>query len=79
MEQELKYKVADVNKIVNAFCDISEKGIKSITKEDLQPLLDYPPEVLQKFLDAVGALGDKHITKENYYGYIGYIVIRMNL
>lgn len=74
MEQWLKYKVADVNKTVNAFCDISEKGIKNITKEDLQPLLDYPPEVLQKFLDAVGALGDKHITKENYYGHMATLL-----
>ena len=75
---ELKYKTSDVWKMVDAMVNLTNKHqIKDVTFEDLVPLLDYPTEVIQEFLKAVGDL--KEVNKDNIQGVIGYIVIRLNL
>jgi hypothetical protein len=56
--------------------------------EELEKLVDYPENVLKEFLQSINAIGenltgkdkfDEEYLKENYYGVLGYIAIRLNL
>ena len=76
---KLKYSLKDVQVLVDTFYDLISKGAKNITSEDISPLLDYPEEDIQKFLETVLMFDIDQLTKENYYGYMGLILIRMNL
>lgn len=81
----MKYTSKDVQKLVDAFGNLAEKkSIKDITAEDILPLTEYPVEAVQVFLDSIEAMTGKHeneenYIKENYWGIIGYICIRMNI
>lgn len=82
---EIKYKHADFNKLVDAFCRLNEIGeIDKVTTEDLKPLLDYPVPAIDQFLKAIGACTDEMIEKletdQNYRKAIEiYVLMRMNL
>lgn len=72
----LKYKSADTFKLIDAFVMLSEKGVEGLP-EAMQTLTNYPPKVIQTFLDTIESIQDKHI-KENYIGLIGLITLRLN-
>lgn len=82
---EIKYKHADFNKLVDAFCRLNKIGeIDKVTTEDLKPLLDYPVSVIDQFLKAIGACTDEMIEKletdPNYRSAIEiYVLMRMNV
>lgn len=72
----LKYKSADTLKLIDTFVMLSEKGIEGLP-DAMQTLTNYPPNVIQTFLNTIESIKDKHI-KENYLGLIGLITLRLN-
>lgn len=78
---ELVYKSSDVEKMIDVFASISEKKNNSTeVYNEMIKLIDYPVNVLQKFLKCMEILEDKdqNYLKENYMGVIGYITLRLN-
>ena len=84
MDFDMKYKTADVEKMIDVFSKIADKKDKpSELVDEILKLIDYPPYILKEFLNCMDALAEKdhdnNYLKENYLGIIGYIVIRLNL
>jgi len=77
----LKYKTSDVEKMVESFSSISKNknNPKEVYNEMLK-LIDYPVNVLEEFLHCMTIFEkkDQNYLKENYYGVIGYITLRLN-
>lgn len=77
----LKYKSADVQKMIDVFANIGEnRDNQTKVMDELQKLVDYPANVLEKFLSCMEILNDKDESylRENYWGIIGYITMRLN-
>jgi hypothetical protein len=77
----LKYKSADVQKMVDVFAEIVENRDNQIkVMDELKKLVDYPSNVIEKFLSCMEILEDKNESylKENYWEIIGYITMRLN-
>lgn len=77
----LKYKSSDVQKMIDIFASIGEnRDNQAKVMDELQKLVDYPTNVIQKFLQCMEILNDKDESylKENYWGIIGYITMRLN-
>lgn len=81
---ELKYKIADVEKMIDVFTTLSkERDANRFAKLVVQAqeiLSDYPVDVVEEFVKCVNDLESKNIiaTKDNYQGVLGYIMIRLN-
>ena len=73
----MKYKTNDVLKLIEVFHDLSAKGVDGL-EEAISSVKDYPPNVLQAFLDGMNSI-DPEVAKENYWGTIGYLVLKINL
>ena len=73
----LKYKTNDVLKLIDVFHNLSAKGVYGL-EEAISSVKDYPPNVLQAFLDGMNSI-DPKVAEENYWGTIGYLVMRINL
>ena len=84
MDFGLKYTTADVHKMIDAFGSIAEKKDKpSEMVDDIMKIIDYPPYILREFLNCMAAIsendnGDENKLKEDYWGIVGYIVLRLN-
>lgn len=83
---ELKYKTADVQKMIDVFAEIQYKKEAKDYKgmvDEMVKLIDYPAYIIQEFLNCIDALAEndkgEEDLKKNYLGFIGYIVIRLNL
>ena len=81
---ELKYKTADVEKMIDVFSAINDKKKENDANgvlNEFVKLVDYPVPVLREFLKCMEDLSghNDNYLKENYMGVIGYIVIRLNL
>ena len=82
---ELKYKVADVEKMIDVFTTLSEeRDVNKSAKlmaQALETLSDYPVDIVEEFVKCINDLESKNIiaTKDNYQGVLGYIMIRLNL
>lgn len=72
----LKYKSTDAIKLIDTFAELSEKGIEGL-QDAMVTLTNYPPKVIQAFLDGVNKLPEK-FDKEKYWGMIGVITMKMN-
>lgn len=83
---ELKYKTADVQKMIDVFAEIQNKkeakDYEGMVNEMVK-LIDYPAYIIQEFLNCIDALSkdnhDEENLKKDYWGIIGYIVIRLNI
>jgi hypothetical protein len=79
---ELKYTSKDTEKMIDVFASIADKkdNPNELYKEMLK-IIDYPANVLQEFLNCMTALKGKNqgFLKENYWGVIGYVTMRLNL
>lgn len=73
----MKYKTNDVLKLIDVFSNLSEKGVDGL-EEAISSVKDYPPIVLQAFLDGMNSI-DPEVAKDNYWGTIGYLVLKINL
>lgn len=73
----MKYKTNDVLKLIDVFSNLSEKGVDGL-EEAISSVKDYPPSVLQAFLDGMNSI-DPEVAKDNYWGTIGYLVLKINL
>ena len=73
----MKYKSSDVMKLIDVFHNLSEKGVDGL-QEAIESVTNYPPKVIETFLDGVQKLSPDTI-KENYWGTIGYLTLRINL
>lgn len=73
----MKYKSNDVIKLIDVFYNLSEKGVDGL-QEAIESVTNYPPIVIQTFLDGIQKLNPDSI-KENYWGTIGYLTMRINL
>jgi hypothetical protein len=73
----MKYKTNDVLKLIDVFSNLSEKGVDGL-EEAISSVKDYPPNVLQAFLDGMNSI-DPEVAKDNYWGTIGYLVLKINL
>lgn len=83
---ELKYKTADVQKMIDVFASIYDKKEKNDYKgivDEMVKLVDYPTYIIQEFINCINVLAendhDEKDLKDKYYGVIWYIVIRLNL
>ena len=72
---ELKYKASDAIKLVDTFAELSEKGIEGL-EEAMVTLTNYPPKVIEAFLDGVKTLPEK--LDDKYWGAIGVLTMKMN-
>lgn len=81
----LKYKTADVEKMIDVFSSIEQNRTNpGKVVEQLTKLIGYyPVYIVQEFLNCINALSEKNhdedYLKKNYYGVIGYIVLRLNI
>ena len=80
----MKYTVKDVENMIDTFGEIVEnKDSPEVVIEELEKLIDYPIPVLQEFLNCMEIFSkktnDEEFLKENYWGVIGYVVMRLNL
>lgn len=81
---ELKYKTSDVQNLVDIFADLAKKkSIKEVTADDIKKLSAYPLDVVEVFLETMQWIAEKHsdednYIRENYWGIVGYICMRMN-
>ena len=73
----MKYKSSDVIKLIDVFHNLSEKGVDGL-QEAIESVTNYPPKVIETFLDGVQKL-TPDIIKDNYWGTIGYLTLRINL
>lgn len=73
----MKYKSSDVIKLIDVFHNLSEKGEDGL-QEAIESVTNYPPKVIETFLDGVQKLSPDSI-KENYWGTLGYLTLRINL
>ena len=73
----MKYKTNDVLKLIDVFHNLSEKREEGL-EEAISSLVDYPLNVIQAFLDGMNSI-DPKVAEENYWGTIGYLVLRINL
>ena len=73
----MKYKSSDVMKLIDVFHNLSEKGVDGL-QEAIESVTNYPPKVIETFLDGVQKLNPDSI-KDNYWGTIGYLTLRINL
>lgn len=83
---ELKYKTADVEKMIDVFSAIQEhkeKDNKEGMVNEMIKLVDYPVYIVQEFLNCIDTMAeanhDENWLKDHYLGVIGYIVIRLNI
>lgn len=77
----MKYKSTDIQKMIDVFAEISDnKDNSAKILEELKKLVDYPVNILQEFLNCMNILEgkDDNYLKENYWGIIGYITMRLN-
>lgn len=72
----MKYKSSDVLKLIDVFHNLSEKGEDGL-QEAIESVTNYPPKVVETFLDGIKKLNPDTI-KENYWGTIGYLTLRIN-
>ena len=73
----MKYKSADVIKLIDVFYNLSQKGEDGL-QEAIESVTNYPPIVVETFLDGIEKLNPE-IIKENYWGTIGYLTMKINL
>lgn len=83
------YGIKDVIRLTESFCNISgNKDNPEKCVEELEKIVDYPVAVVSEFVNSINAIGenltvkekfDEEYLKENYYGILGYIAIRLNL
>lgn len=73
----LKYKAEDVIKMIDVFNELLEKGVDGVP-EAMEKLTQYPTDVILTFLEGIKAL-NPNIDKDNYWGTIGYITMKINL
>jgi len=80
---DLKYTIKDTEKLLDVFSNIQEKKeTKNIKLVDLEPLLNYPNEVLEEFLKCMCDLDTANHTetyiKEHYDAIMAYVTMRLN-
>lgn len=73
----MKYKSTDVIKLIDVFYNLSQKGEDGL-QEAIESVTNYPPIVVETFLDGIEKLNPE-IIKENYWGTIGYLIMKINL
>lgn len=73
----LKYKSSDVFKLIDTFAELSEKGVEGL-EDAMVTLTNYPPKVIQTFLECVDKIDPETINNDNYFGVIGIITMRIN-
>lgn len=73
----MKYKSTDVMKLIDVFYNLSQKGEDGL-QEAIESVTNYPPIVVETFLDGIQKLNPE-IIKENYWGTIGYLTMKINL
>ena len=82
---ELKYKIADVEKMISVFNTLSKphdaNEFAKLIAQAQEILSDYPVDIVEEFVKCIDDLESKNIlaTKDNYQGVLGYIMIRLNL
>jgi hypothetical protein len=74
----LKYKSTDVIKLIDTFVELSEKGVDGL-EDAMVTITKYPPKVIQTFLESIENLKKVTPNKDNYWGIIGVITMRINL
>lgn len=73
----LKYKSTDVSKLIDTFAELSEKGVEGL-EDAMVTITKYPPKVIQAFLKRIEDLKEEMVNKDNYWGIIGVITMRIN-
>lgn len=73
----LKYKSTDVVKLIDTFAELSEKGVEGL-EDAMVTITKYPPNVIQTFLKCIEDLKEEMVNKDNYWGVIGVITMRIN-
>lgn len=73
----MKYKSTDVIKLIDVFYNLSKNGEDGL-QEAIESVTNYPPIVVETFLDGIEKLNPE-IIKENYWGTIGYLTMKINL
>lgn len=73
----MKYKSADVIKLIDVFYNLSKKGEDGL-QEAIESVTNYPSIVVEAFLDGIQKLNPDSI-KDKYWGTIGYLTMKINL
>lgn len=77
MNIKLKYTSKDVEKMIDVFAELSEKGVDGIDTA-IAELTKYPVKVVETFLDCIRKINPDS-SKHSYMGIIGFITLRINL
>lgn len=70
----LKYKSTDAIKLIDAFAELSEKGVEGL-EDVMVTITKYHPKVIQTFLECFENLKIEKLNKDNYWGIIGIITM----
>ena len=73
----LKYKSTDAIKLIDTFAELSEKGVEGL-EDAMVTITKYPPKIIQTFLKCIEDLKEEMVNKDNYWGIIGVITMRIN-
>lgn len=73
----MKYKSTDVIKLIDVFYNLSKQGDDGL-QEAIESVTNYPHIVVETFLDGIEKLNPE-IIKDNYWGTIGYLTMKINL
>jgi hypothetical protein len=73
----LKYTTTDAIKLIDTFAELSEKGVEGL-EDAMVTLTKYPSKVIQIFLECIEGLKKVTPNKDNYWGIIGLITLRIN-
>ena len=77
----MKYKSSDIEKMIDVFAEISgNKNNPEKIADEIKKLVDYPINAINEFLHCMEILEgkDENYLKENYWGIVGYITLRLN-
>lgn len=73
----LQYKATDVIKLIDIFAELSENGVEGL-EDVMVTITKYPPKVIQTFIECIEDLKKVTPNKDNYWGIIGVITMRIN-
>jgi hypothetical protein len=79
---ELQIKRSDVERLLDIILNIKDNlNNESIVKNEIEKLKEFPQPIVDEFVNCITTFINNNfeITKDNYLGVVGYMLLRLNL